>query len=346
MTVSDRKRPPVERIVERVLFASRWLLVPLYLGLGLLLIAFSIHLVRELIATALTAFTGRDVDLIVATLTLLDLTLVGGLVVMVMLSGYENFVSKLDIAEAEKSVAWLGKLDSGSLKIKVMVAIVTISAVQLLEGLHGHSGLRQRQAAVDGGGAPDLRGVGDRARRAGSAEPPSPQIEPIRPSDWRRKGLSNSNSMPILFLIVFIDLLGFGLVIPLLPFYGLHFGAGTTAVTWLLGVYSFAQLFSSPLLGRLSDRFGRKPILLLGPRLLGPLLSLARPRRSAVDAVRGALLRRRRRRHGGRGVRLCHRHDDARQARQGHGPDRRRIRPRLHPRAGARRPGQRQPADA
>jgi DHA1 family tetracycline resistance protein-like MFS transporter len=70
--------------------------------------------------------------------------------------------------------------------------------------------------------------------------------------------------MPILFLIVFIDLLGFGLVIPLLPFYGLHFGAGTTVVTWLLGVYSLAQLFSSPLLGRLSDRFGRKPILLLG----------------------------------------------------------------------------------
>jgi uncharacterized protein (TIGR00645 family) len=133
MTVSDRKRQPVERIVERVLFASRWLLVPLYLGLGLLLIAFSIHLVRELIATAQTVFTGRDVDLIVATLTLLDLTLVGGLVVMVMLSGYENFVSKLDIAEAEKSVAWLGKLDSGSLKIKVMVAIVTISGVQLLK---------------------------------------------------------------------------------------------------------------------------------------------------------------------------------------------------------------------
>jgi MFS transporter, DHA1 family, tetracycline resistance protein len=70
--------------------------------------------------------------------------------------------------------------------------------------------------------------------------------------------------MPILFLIVFIDLLGFGLVIPLLPFYGLHFGAGSTAVTWLLGVFSFAQLFSSPVLGRLSDRFGRKPILLLG----------------------------------------------------------------------------------
>ncbi len=70
--------------------------------------------------------------------------------------------------------------------------------------------------------------------------------------------------MAILFLIVFIDLLGFGLVIPLLPFYGLHFGAGTTEVIWLLGVFSLAQLVSSPLLGRLSDRFGRKPILLLG----------------------------------------------------------------------------------
>ncbi len=70
--------------------------------------------------------------------------------------------------------------------------------------------------------------------------------------------------MAILFLIVFIDLLGFGLVIPLLPFYGLHFGAGTTAVVWLLGVFSLAQLVSAPLLGRLSDRFGRKPILLLG----------------------------------------------------------------------------------
>lgn len=70
--------------------------------------------------------------------------------------------------------------------------------------------------------------------------------------------------MPILFLIVFIDLLGFGLVIPLLPFYALDFGAGTTAVVWLLGAFSLAQLVSSPLLGHVSDRIGRKPVLLLG----------------------------------------------------------------------------------
>src|SRR6185437_8318920 len=123
----------IERIIERVLFSSRWLLVPLYLGLGVLLIAFSVQLIRELIALAVIAVSGsgRDVDLIVATLTLVDLTLVAGLVVM--LSSYENFVSKLDIAEAQQSVAWLGKLDTGSLKVKVLVAIVTISAVQLLK---------------------------------------------------------------------------------------------------------------------------------------------------------------------------------------------------------------------
>jgi DHA1 family tetracycline resistance protein-like MFS transporter len=70
-------------------------------------------------------------------------------------------------------------------------------------------------------------------------------------------------AMAILFLIVFIDLVGFGVVIPLLPFYGLHFGAGAAEVTWMMACYSLAQLFASPLLGRLSDRFGRRPVLLL-----------------------------------------------------------------------------------
>jgi MFS transporter, DHA1 family, tetracycline resistance protein len=69
--------------------------------------------------------------------------------------------------------------------------------------------------------------------------------------------------MPVLFLIVFIDLVGFGVVIPLLPFYGLHFGAGPAEVTWMMACYSLAQLFSSPLLGRLSDRIGRRPVLLV-----------------------------------------------------------------------------------
>ncbi len=69
--------------------------------------------------------------------------------------------------------------------------------------------------------------------------------------------------MPILFLIVFIDLVGFGVVIPLLPFYGIRFGASATEITWMMACYSLAQFFASPLLGRLSDRLGRRPVLLL-----------------------------------------------------------------------------------
>jgi len=79
------------------------------------------------------AFSLTETDLVIEALTLIDLVLAGGLVVMIMLSGYENFVSKLDVAEAEKSISWLGKLDTGTLKLKVSATIVTISAVQLLK---------------------------------------------------------------------------------------------------------------------------------------------------------------------------------------------------------------------
>ncbi len=68
--------------------------------------------------------------------------------------------------------------------------------------------------------------------------------------------------MPILFLIVFIDLVGFGLVIPLLPFYGVRFGATAPEVTWLLATYSLCQLLTAPFWGRLSDRVGRRPVLM------------------------------------------------------------------------------------
>jgi uncharacterized protein (TIGR00645 family) len=123
----------VESFVEKTLFASRWLLCPLYIGLALLLVLFSIHFFRELIDIAIRAFSLSETDLVTEALTLIDLALAGGLVVMIMLSGYENYVSKLDVVDAEKSISWLGKLDTGTLKLKVSATIVTISAVQLLK---------------------------------------------------------------------------------------------------------------------------------------------------------------------------------------------------------------------
>lgn len=67
--------------------------------------------------------------------------------------------------------------------------------------------------------------------------------------------------MPTLFLIVFVDLVGFGVIIPLLPFYGEHFQASPATVGLLMATYSLAQFVSAPVLGRLSDRIGRKPVL-------------------------------------------------------------------------------------
>ena len=69
--------------------------------------------------------------------------------------------------------------------------------------------------------------------------------------------------MLIIFLIVFINLVGFGIVIPLLPFYGEHFGASPDEVTWLMAIYSLTQFVTAPIWGRYSDRYGRRPILLL-----------------------------------------------------------------------------------
>lgn len=124
----------LERMIERTLFACRWLLVPLYLGLGALLLLFTIHFFRELLHLFERALALGETEMILGALNLIDLALIAGLIVMVMLSGYENFVSRLDIGETEKTISWLGKLDAGTLKLKVAASIVAISAIQLLKG--------------------------------------------------------------------------------------------------------------------------------------------------------------------------------------------------------------------
>jgi uncharacterized protein (TIGR00645 family) len=122
----------MERTIERLLFAARRLLAPIYLGLAVLLGVISIHFIHELVVMVWGVMHLEEHDLILAALSFVDIALVSGLIVMVMLSGYENFVSKLDLADAERSLAWLGKLDAGSLKLKVAASIVAISSIHLL----------------------------------------------------------------------------------------------------------------------------------------------------------------------------------------------------------------------
>lgn len=123
----------METLIEKILYASRWLMAPIYLGLSVLLLLLAIKFFQELIHLIPTLFEMKEQVLILHMLTLVDLTLVGSLIVMVMFSGYENFVSKIDIAENGEKLSWLGKMDSSSLKLKLSASIVAISAIHLLK---------------------------------------------------------------------------------------------------------------------------------------------------------------------------------------------------------------------
>jgi len=123
----------MERIIEKLIYYSRWLLVPMYLGLAVLLIFLTITFVAEVIRLAPQLAELTEKNAILAALSLIDLTLVGSLVVMVVISGYENFVSRIDLASGDEKLAWMGKLDSGTLKLKVASSIVAISSVHLLK---------------------------------------------------------------------------------------------------------------------------------------------------------------------------------------------------------------------
>ena len=122
----------LERFVETTLYASRWLLAPVFLGLSLALLALGIKFFQELVHLLPSVLEMSESDLVLTILALVDLALVGSLLVMVMFSGYENFVSQMDIREGGEKLAWLGKLDAGSLKLKVAASIVAISSIHLL----------------------------------------------------------------------------------------------------------------------------------------------------------------------------------------------------------------------
>ena len=122
----------MERFLENAMYASRWLLAPVYFGLSLGLIALTIKFFQEIFHILPHIFSVCESDMILTLLSLVDMTLVGGLLVMVMFSGYENFVSQLDINEGKEKLSWLGKMDATSLKNKVAASIVAISSIHLL----------------------------------------------------------------------------------------------------------------------------------------------------------------------------------------------------------------------
>jgi uncharacterized protein (TIGR00645 family) len=122
-----------ERLVKRTIFASRWLLAPFYLGLAICLIVLLIKFVQKLVKLVTdTLFSGGN-DMIPVVLSLIDLSLIANLLLIVMFSGYENFVSRFELDDQKYKPAWMGHVDFGELKLKLLTSIVAISAVHLLE---------------------------------------------------------------------------------------------------------------------------------------------------------------------------------------------------------------------
>jgi uncharacterized protein (TIGR00645 family) len=122
----------LEHAIEAIVLASRWILVVFYLGLTAALGLYAISFVRKLWEYLSHVMDIEETEAILKILSLIDASLVASLVVMVIISGYENFVSKFDNAEGGE-LAFLGKIDASSLKIKVASTIVAISSIHLLQ---------------------------------------------------------------------------------------------------------------------------------------------------------------------------------------------------------------------
>ena len=119
--------------LERVIFGARWLMAPFYLGLIGSLALLMFKFIQELIHFFPLVASADESQVILWVLALIDLSLAGNLVLMVIFSGYENFVSKIDVASHKDRPDWMGTVDFSGLKLKLIASIVAISGIHLLK---------------------------------------------------------------------------------------------------------------------------------------------------------------------------------------------------------------------
>ncbi|MCU0835696.1 MAG: TIGR00645 family protein [Chromatiaceae bacterium] len=123
----------LEHGLELMIFNSRWLLAPIYIGLVLSVLLLLFKFVQEFFHIVANMLGSSESDVILAVLTLVDLSLVANLLLIVIFSGYENFVSKIHTDEHEDRPEWMGKVDFSGLKLKLVASIVAISGIELLK---------------------------------------------------------------------------------------------------------------------------------------------------------------------------------------------------------------------
>jgi uncharacterized protein (TIGR00645 family) len=122
----------IELLIEAIIFQSRWILAPFYLGLALSLLLLLYHFIVQLGEFVLKIPYATESDVILGVLGLIDLSFTGNLIVIVIFSGFENFVSRIDAGEHDRP-HWMTKVDFGGLKQKLMTSVVAISAIQVLK---------------------------------------------------------------------------------------------------------------------------------------------------------------------------------------------------------------------
>ncbi len=123
----------VEHALETLMFNSRWLLAPFYIGLVIGIAMLLVKFVQEFFHILPHLFDSAESEVVLAILTLVDMSLVANLLIIIIFSGYENFVSKIDTANHEDRPEWMGKVDFSGLKVKLIASIVAISAIELLK---------------------------------------------------------------------------------------------------------------------------------------------------------------------------------------------------------------------
>ncbi len=122
----------IARAFERMLLASRWVLAPFFVGLGLGLLALLVKAGQDVFHMAETILSASEHEVVLSTLGLVELTLAASLVLIIMFSGYENFIGAIAVEEEAAWPAWLAKIDFTGMKLKVLASVVTISAIELL----------------------------------------------------------------------------------------------------------------------------------------------------------------------------------------------------------------------
>ena len=136
-----------EHGLENLLFASRWILAPIYLGLGLSLLLLLGKFGAAAWKLVLHGLDGNDDHLIVGILGLIDISLMANLIIMVVFAGYENFVSRFDLGDHPDRPDWMGHVGFSEIKLKLMTSIVAISAIHVLEDFMNVASVGERQLA-------------------------------------------------------------------------------------------------------------------------------------------------------------------------------------------------------